>query len=129
MTSLRDERKRIKHAAIEIASLTRSDLAYFFSVFFNELPEDKRKGIVETVAGYQFEDAGKWLRIDGWMDSCFTKHHDYSPKKVTDMCCKYYNINARMKPTIFKRARKIKDRIRKRLSYALLAQIDKDAFM
>ena len=124
MTQKQDDRTRIKHEAIEIASLTRSDLSYFFSVFFGELPEDKRKETVETVAGYQFEDGGKWLKIDQWMKSCFWNHYDFPPKKVAHMCCHYLRINYSMEGTMVRRAQKIKDKIRKKRTYDILKQLE-----
>lgn len=118
MASLKDEKNKIKNAAIEISLLSLNDLRYFFGVFFEDIPEEKRKEIVKIIAGYYFNDKGKWLKIDRWMESCFLNHYDYPPKKVGTMCCKYLKINIRLLPAIIKRARTIKERIRKRKTYS-----------
>lgn len=124
MTQMQGDRKRIKHAAIEIASLSSSDLSYFFSIFFENISEDKRQTIIETVAGYQFEDGGKWLKVEKWMESCFINHYDYSPKKVAHMCCHYLRINYRLQPMMLRRSQKIKNRVGKRRTYHILKQIE-----
>lgn len=110
--------------AIQTAVLPRNDLSYFFREMFLVLPKDKKKEIIEIVAGHQFEDGGRWLKIDTWMTSCFTNHQDYTPIKVAGMCRKYWKMHYTMKPLLLKRAQKIKDRVRKRISNSAETDID-----
>lgn len=113
-----NHRVRLKHIAIEVALLTRSDLSYFFNEMLNALPSEKKDDVIEYVAGSQFKYGGKWTNIDKWMTSCFTKHYDYSPLKVARMGLKYWHIAPTMEPLLIKLAQKAKDRVRKKRAYA-----------
>lgn len=123
-TPYRDSRIKIKQVAIEVAVLPFHDLSYFFREMFLRLPQNKKHEVIEIVAGYQFEDGGRWLKIEKWMTSCFTNHHHYTPSKVAGMCLKYWKMHYTMKPLLLKRARKIKDRVRKRIVNSANTDVD-----
>lgn len=99
-------------------------LSYFFREMFLRLPPEKKQAVIDIVAGYQFEDGGRWLKIENWMTSCYTNHPHYTPSKVAGMCMKYWKMNYTMKPQLLKRARKIKDRVRKRIVSSANTDVD-----
>jgi hypothetical protein len=122
-TKILDRKTRLKHTAIELSGLSRSDMSYFLSVLIPHLPEETRCEFIHTVGSYLYK-ADKWRLIDKWMDKCFEKNYKFTPRKVAQMCCWYWKINYKMEPLMITKARKIKDRVRKRREYALLSQGD-----
>ena len=118
-----EDRTRIRHTAIEISALTRGDLLYFLDVMLSEFPPERRQEFIDAVINRQFEDQGRWLKIDRWMNSCFEKHFDYTPTKVACMCWKYWKMSSTMQPVLVRRAQRIKLRVRKRRTYAICKDI------
>lgn len=59
-------------------------------------------------------ELGKWHKIEAYMESLFTAQPTRTPREVVNMVCTYKRIKRRMTPFLIKRARKIKDRVRKR---------------
>jgi hypothetical protein len=118
-----EDRTRIRHTAIEISALTRGDLLYFLDVMLSEFPPERRQEFIDAVINRQFEDQGRWLKIDRWMNSCFEKHYHYKPKQVAHMCCVYWKMNWGMERKLILRAQEIKRKVAKRQKYALLSQL------
>lgn len=113
----KNRRKKLKKFALEIGLIPLSDLNFFLHELLTSVPEEKKNHIIQFACRYQFEDQGKWLNIEKWMEGCFVNHHDYTPVKVANMCCNYWKIHLNMKPNVVKRAQRVKDRLRKRLAY------------
>lgn len=117
MSKSRINEKKLKDISIAVGLLPQSGLAFFFRVLFSVLTPTKRQYVIDTVCNYQFEDRGKWRKIDKYMSGCFSNHYEYKPCKVAHMCVVYFKIPSNMEPLLLKRARKIKDRVRKRRDY------------
>jgi hypothetical protein len=117
------DRTRIRHTAIEISMLAHNDMVYFLEIFLAQAPKERRQEFIDAVIARQFEDRGRWIKIDKWMNSCFEKHYDYKPTKVAHMCCVYWKMNWGNEPQLILRARAIKRKVGLRRKYAILATV------
>ena len=106
-------REKLKHIAIAIAVMDTPDQKYFIKEVFNYIAPEKRQAFVDEVVVYQFEDKGYWLKIDEWMTIRFRKNPKMKPITAARTVRYYWKMHHGMIPQLLKRARKIKDRIRK----------------
>lgn len=121
---IKADRKKIKEAAIEIGMLARLDMEYFVQELFKGLHDVKRKNFLDFVLLYQFPDRGVWLRIEEWMESCYRRDPEISPRAVASMCRRYKRMKWEIMPELVRRAQKVKDRVRKQQSRAAAKQED-----
>lgn len=119
---IKADRKKIKEAAIEIGMLARLDMEYFVQELFKGLHDVKRKNFLDFVLLYQFPDRGVWLRIEEWMESCYRRDPEISPRAVASMCRRYKRMKWEIMPELVRRAQKVKDRVRKQQSRAAAKQ-------
>lgn len=122
----RQDRRRIRHAGIEMSLLNDSELNVLLDAYFENIDDEQRAKFIDKVIKYQFKDRGKWDKIEKWMESTVNNHPDYIPRRVAHLACAFWNIPFSMLPFLSKKARLVKRRVSKRKRYAILKEISND---
>ena len=95
-------------------TLPEEDQLAIFKKFFEKMDDPKKKRMFQNKLNEFSEGKTKGRRAERWMETYMMKHPDKKPKAVAEEYMFIARINRLKKNLYIKRARTIKDRLRKR---------------
>ena len=95
-------------------TLPEEDQLAIFKKFFEKMDDPKKKRMFQNKLNEFSEDKTKGRRAERWMETYMMKHPDKKPKAVAEEYMFIARIDRLKKNLYIKRARTIKDRLRKR---------------
>ena len=95
-------------------TLPEEDQLAIFKKFFEKIDDPKKKRMFQDKMNEHLEKKTKWRRAERWMETYMQKHPDEKPKAVSESYMFVARVDRLKKNVYLKRARKIKDRLRKR---------------
>jgi hypothetical protein len=110
-----------KQSAAWLSMMPISLQVEFFRVLFRNIDDKDKIRLFDRIANFVYPEF-QWITIESWMKNRFLKDMTRTPRQVAGMFLMYSKMNTKMAPKMILLARKVKNRIRKKIEYEMRKQ-------
>jgi hypothetical protein len=110
----KEQKEQVHQSALWLSMMPGSLQVEFFRIFFRNVEEKDGIRLFDRIANFIYPEF-QWIKIENWMEKRFRKDMSRTPRQVASMFLMHSKINTKMAPKMIVLARKVKDRLRKRI--------------